>query len=81
MKAVALFALLAPLGANAHHIFNRLIVNGAAVGGNYAYTRKNTNSYMPSFPQEMLNSPDPGIAFNKWRTPSRTQCLASRQSS
>lgn len=58
MKPVALFALLAPLGANAHYIFNRLIVNGAAVGGDYAYTRKNTNSYMPSFPNEVINSPD-----------------------
>ena len=58
MKAVALFALLAPLGANAHYIFNRLIVNGASIGGEYAYTRKNTNSYKPSFPQEMMNSPD-----------------------
>jgi hypothetical protein len=58
MKPVALFALLAPLGANAHYIFNRLIVNGAAIGGDYAYTRKNTNSYMPSFPNEVINSPD-----------------------
>jgi hypothetical protein len=58
MKAVALFALLAPLGANAHYIFNRLIVNGAAIGGDYAYVRKNTNSYMPSLPSELMNSPD-----------------------
>jgi len=58
MKAVAILALLAPLGANAHYIFNRLIVNGAAIGGDYAYTRKNTNSYMPSLPSELFNSPD-----------------------
>jgi hypothetical protein len=58
MKAVAILALLAPLGTNAHYIFNRLIVNGAAIGGDYAYTRKNTNSYMPSLPSELFNSPD-----------------------
>jgi hypothetical protein len=46
MKTSTLLALLAPLGANAHYIFNRLIVNGAAIGGDYAYTRKNSNSYM-----------------------------------
>jgi hypothetical protein len=58
VKAIALFALLAPLGANAHYIFNRLLVNGAAMGGDYAYTRKNSNSYMPSFPAELMNSND-----------------------
>jgi hypothetical protein len=58
MKAVTLFALLAPLGANAHYIFNRLIVNGANVGGEYAYVRKNSNSYNPSIPSELMNSND-----------------------
>jgi hypothetical protein len=38
MKAfAALAALLVPL-TEAHYIFNRLIVNGANVGGEYAYT-------------------------------------------
>jgi hypothetical protein len=58
MKAVAILALLAPLGANAHYIFNRLIVNGKAIGGDYAYARKNSNSYEPSRPAEMMNSND-----------------------
>ncbi|KAF1847883.1 lytic polysaccharide monooxygenase [Cucurbitaria berberidis CBS 394.84] len=58
MKVVTLFSLLAPLGANAHYIFNRLIVNGANIGGEYAYTRKNSNTYMPSFPSELMNSND-----------------------
>jgi hypothetical protein len=58
MKATLILSLLAPLGANAHYIMNRLIVNGQAIGGDYAYTRKNTNSYMPSFPSEVINSPD-----------------------
>jgi hypothetical protein len=58
VKAIALFALLAPLGANAHYIFNRLIVNGQSIGGEYAYTRKNSNSYNPSLPSELMNSND-----------------------
>jgi hypothetical protein len=58
MHLATLLALAAPLGANAHYIFNQLIVNGKSVGGDYAYTRKNTNSYQPSFPSEVMNSPD-----------------------
>ncbi|OAL43135.1 hypothetical protein IQ07DRAFT_593313 [Pyrenochaeta sp. DS3sAY3a] len=58
MKAVTLLALIAPLGANAHYIFNRLIVNGASIGGEYAYVRKNSNSYNPAFPSELMNSND-----------------------
>jgi hypothetical protein len=57
MKAFYFAALLAPL-TEAHYIFNRLIVNGANVGGEYAYTRKNSNTYMPSFPSELMNSND-----------------------
>jgi hypothetical protein len=70
VKAIALFALLAPLGANAHYIFNRLIVNGAAMGGDYAYTRKNSNSYMPSIPSELMNSND--LRCNKGATAGNT---------
>ncbi|KAF1936109.1 hypothetical protein EJ02DRAFT_459799 [Clathrospora elynae] len=57
MKAVAIFALIPSL-ANAHYIFNRLIVNGASTGGEYAYTRKNSNSYNPSITSELMNSND-----------------------
>jgi len=70
VKAVALFALLAPLGANAHYIFNRLIVNGASIGGEYAYTRKNSNSYNPAFPSELMNSND--LRCNKGATAGNT---------
>jgi len=70
MKAVALFALLAPLGANAHYIFNRLIVNGQAIGGDYAYTRKNSNSYNPSFTSEIVNSNE--LRCNKGAQPGNT---------
>ncbi|CAJ2513115.1 Uu.00g012340.m01.CDS01 [Anthostomella pinea] len=44
--AVAL--LSAPL-VSSHYILNILMHNGAAVGGEYAYVRKNSNTYMPSF--------------------------------
>ena len=66
MKAVALLALAAPL-ANAHYIFNRLIVNGASIGGEYAYTRKNSNSYNPAFTSELMNSND--LRCNKGAKP------------
>jgi hypothetical protein len=58
MKFAALAALAAASGANAHYIFNRLLVNDKAIGGDYAYTRKNTNSYEPSFPADIINSND-----------------------
>lgn len=58
MKATTILTLLAPFGANAHYIFNRLIVNGASIGGEYAYTRKNSNSYNPSIPSELMDSTD-----------------------
>lgn len=70
MKAVALFALLAPLGANAHYIFNRLIVNGASIGGEYAYVRKNSNSYNPAFTSEIVNSNE--LRCNKGAQPGNT---------
>jgi hypothetical protein len=66
----AAFAALTPL-AQAHYIFNRLIVNGASIGGEYAYTRKNSNSYNPSIPSELMNSND--LRCNKGATsPSAT---------
>jgi hypothetical protein len=58
MKFATLVALAAASGANAHYIFNRLLVNDKAIGGDYAYTRKNTNSYEPSFPADIINSND-----------------------
>ncbi|KAF2279855.1 uncharacterized protein EI97DRAFT_104181 [Westerdykella ornata] len=69
MKAVLLAALLAPL-TEAHYIFNRLIVNGQSIGGEYAYVRKNSNSYNPSFPSELMNSPD--LRCNKGARPGNT---------
>lgn len=65
----ALLAASAPL-AQAHYIFNRLIVNGASIGGEYAYTRKNSNSYNPSITDELMNSND--LRCNKGATAGST---------
>lgn len=70
MKTATLLALIAPLGANAHYIFNRLIVNGASIGGEYAYTRKNSNSYNPAFTNDIVNSND--LRCNKGATAGNT---------
>lgn len=67
---VGLIASLAAL-ADAHYIFNRLIVNGASIGGEYAYTRKNSNSYMPSYTSELMDSND--LRCNKGATAGNTQ--------
>ncbi|KAK1762610.1 family 61 putative glycoside hydrolase [Phialemonium atrogriseum] len=49
MKSVLLVAALSAL-AEAHYIFNILIVNGKTIGGEYDYVRRNSNSYNPAFP-------------------------------
>jgi hypothetical protein len=49
MKSLLLVAALAAV-ADAHYIFNILIVNGKTIGGEYAYFRRNSNSYNPAFP-------------------------------
>lgn len=51
-------ALLAVPMVHGHYIFSQLLVNGAAVGGDYEYIRKNTNTYMPSFTDDVINSED-----------------------
>jgi hypothetical protein len=53
-----LAALLAAPLVHGHYIFSQLIVNGQPVGTDYTYMRKNTNSYMPSFTADVINSPD-----------------------
>jgi len=65
----ALLAAAAPL-TQAHYIFNRLIVNGASIGGEYAYTRKNSNSYNPSYTSEIVNSNE--LRCNKGATAGNT---------
>ncbi|KAK8099474.1 uncharacterized protein PG998_012715 [Apiospora kogelbergensis] len=57
--------------AQAHYIFSELIVNGVAQGGDYAYIRKNSNTYMPSFTSEVVNSPD--LRCNKGATAGSTK--------
>jgi hypothetical protein len=73
MKSSALALFAAPLAVQAHYIFSQVFVNGAAKGGDYAYIRKNTNSYMPSFTQDIVNSPD--LRCNQGATPGSTQTL------
>ncbi|KAF2837970.1 lytic polysaccharide monooxygenase [Patellaria atrata CBS 101060] len=63
----SLLALLAASLAEGHYIFSHLIVNGKAVGGEYTYIRKNSNTYMPSFTDEIVNSPD--LRCNKGARP------------
>lgn len=57
MKSI-LPLLTAVATANAHYIFNILIVNGQQIGGEYDYVRRNSNSYNPSFPADIIDSPD-----------------------
>jgi len=49
MRPLLFVAALSGL-AEAHYIFNILIVNGKTIGGEYAYVRRNSNSYNPAFP-------------------------------
>lgn len=70
MKTHSLLALLAASLVEGHYIFNRLIVNGKSIGGEYAYFRKNSNTYMPSFTDEVVNSPD--MRCNKGAKPGNT---------
>ncbi|KAK6821064.1 polysaccharide monooxygenase Cel61a [Apiospora arundinis] len=54
----SLLLAAAPLVTEAHYIFSQLIVNGTPQGKDFTYIRQNSNSYMPSFPNEVIDSPD-----------------------
>jgi hypothetical protein len=56
---------------DAHYIFNILFVNGQQKGGEYAYVRRNSNSYFPAFPNEIVNSND--LRCNVGAKPGNTQ--------
>ncbi|KAK6432494.1 hypothetical protein LTR95_011337 [Oleoguttula sp. CCFEE 5521] len=56
LLATALLA--APSLVNAHYIFSQLIINDSPLGSDYTYIRKNTNTYMPSFTADVVNSPN-----------------------
>ncbi|KAF2199487.1 hypothetical protein GQ43DRAFT_442434 [Delitschia confertaspora ATCC 74209] len=71
MKSLTFLALVAMPLAEAHYIFNRLIVNGKSIGGEYAYVRKNSNSYNPAFTNDIVNSND--LRCNKGAKPGSTQ--------
>ncbi|KAI1466649.1 glycoside hydrolase family 61 protein [Daldinia caldariorum] len=57
MKSATLTALLAATVAEGHYVFSQLIVNGEAVGQEYTYIRKNSNTIMPTLPL-IVDSPD-----------------------
>ena len=50
MKSSLLLAAAMSAVADAHYIFNILMVNGKQIGGEYDYVRRNSNSYNPAFP-------------------------------
>jgi hypothetical protein len=74
MKTSAVMLLAAPLAANAHYIFSQLFVNDQAQGGDYEYIRKNSNSYMPTFTQTIVNSND--LRCNEGAMPGSTKTMA-----
>ncbi|KAH9216091.1 glycoside hydrolase [Leptodontidium sp. 2 PMI_412] len=72
MKSLSILALAAASSIiEGHYIFNRLIVNGKSMGGEYAYTRKNSNSYNPAFTADVVNSND--MRCNKGAKPGSTK--------
>lgn len=73
--SVALGLLASPL-VQAHYIFSQVIHNGQAVGGDYTYIRKNSNSYMPSFIADVVNSPD--LRCNSGATPGSAKTLEAK---
>lgn len=68
--ALSLVALAAPL-IQGHYIFSQLIVDGQAVGSDYTYIRKNSNTYMPVFPAEIIDSEE--LRCNKGAKPGTAQ--------
>lgn len=71
MKTGSFLSLLAaPLAVDAHYIFNLVTNKGQTVGGEYAYARKNTNSYQPSYAKDIVNSPD--LRCNQGAKPGNT---------
>lgn len=72
MKLLLLLGGLAAF-ADAHYIFNILIVNGRTIGGEYTYVRRNSNTYNPAFP-DIVESND--LRCNKGARPGNTQTYA-----
>ncbi|TLS28025.1 hypothetical protein PpBr36_02027 [Pyricularia pennisetigena] len=74
MKSSTFISLLAgPLAAQAHYIFSIVFVNGVQKGGDYTYIRKNSNTYMPSYTNDIINSPD--LRCNQGAVAGSTQTL------
>ncbi|EFQ36423.1 fungal cellulose binding domain-containing protein [Colletotrichum graminicola] len=73
MKGLLSFGLLAAPLVQGHYIFSQLFVDDKAAGGDYTYIRKNTNTYMPSFTSEIVNSPE--LRCNKGATSATAQTM------
>ena len=60
MKPLAILGAVVALttSTSAHYIFNILIVNGKQIGGEYDYTRRNSNQWNPAFPDDIIESSD-----------------------
>lgn len=56
LKALTLATVIVAPLVEGHYIFNRLIVDGKSIGGEYTYVRKNSNSYNPAFTNDIVNS-------------------------
>ena len=65
-------ALLAAPMVHGHYIFSQLMVNGATVGGDYDYIRKNDNTYMPSFTADVINSENLRCNSGALNSPAKT---------
>ena len=65
-------ALLAAPMVHGHYIFSQLMVNGATVGGDYDYIRKNDNTYMPSFTNDVVNSENLRCNSGALNSPAKT---------
>ncbi|GKT89513.1 cellulose-growth-specific protein [Colletotrichum tofieldiae] len=71
MKGFLAFGLLAAPLVQGHYIFSQLFVDSKAIGGDYTYIRKNSNSYNPVITSEIINSPE--LRCNKGATSGTAQ--------
>ncbi|GKT40298.1 putative endo-beta-1,4-glucanase D [Colletotrichum spaethianum] len=71
MKGLLAFGLLAAPFVQGHYIFSQLYVDNKAIGSDYTYIRKNSNSYNPVITSEIVNSPE--LRCNKGATTGTAQ--------
>lgn len=66
-----------PINHSFPDIFNVLIHNGEEQGGEYTYTRKNSNSYQPSYTSELMDSTDLRCNKGGLDSPSETYTVSA----